>query len=99
MEIQPVVVFTAVLILVWSFFSPCFVSVPVIPVAGLTSLEGHFSAPYGGICISFGEHMDEIIEFHEQDMDIVVQPGVGWETLNAFLKPHGMFFPLDPGPG
>ncbi|KAG2185803.1 hypothetical protein INT43_002240 [Umbelopsis isabellina] len=73
--------------------------VPVIPVAGLTSLEGHFSAPYGGICISFGEHMDEIVAFHEEDMDIVVQPGVGWETLNAFLKPHGLFFPLDPGPG
>ncbi|CAM0134766.1 D-lactate ferricytochrome c oxidoreductase [Umbelopsis sp. WA50703] len=73
--------------------------VPVIPVAGLTSLEGHFSAPYGGICISFGEHMDGIVAFHEEDMDIVVQPGVGWETLNAYLKPHGLFFPLDPGPG
>jgi D-lactate dehydrogenase (cytochrome) len=74
-------------------------SVPVIPVAGLTSLEGHFSAPYGGICVSFGENMDNIVAFHNQDMDIVVQPGVGWEDLNAFLKPHGMFFPLDPGPG
>ncbi|CAO3685165.1 unnamed protein product [Umbelopsis ramanniana] len=74
-------------------------NVPVIPVAGLTSLEGHFSAPYGGICVSFGENMDNIVAFHDQDMDIVVQPGVGWEDLNAFLKPHGMFFPLDPGPG
>ncbi|KAH8551711.1 FAD linked oxidase [Umbelopsis sp. PMI_123] len=74
-------------------------NVPIIPVAGLTSLEGHFSAPYGGICVSFGENMDNIIAFHEEDMDIVVQPGVGWEDLNAYLKPHGMFFPLDPGPG
>ena len=39
--------------------------------------------------------MDEIIAFHEEDMDIVVQPGVGWETLNAFLKSYGLFFPLD----
>ncbi|ORX50175.1 hypothetical protein DM01DRAFT_1337847 [Hesseltinella vesiculosa] len=72
---------------------------PVIPYSGGTSLEGHFSAPQGGICISFTEHMDQIVDFHPQDMDIVVQPGIQWEDLNAKLKEHGLFFPLDPGPG
>lgn len=72
---------------------------PIIPFSGGTSLEGHFSAPKGGICISFTEHMDQIVEFHPQDMDIVVQPGIQWEDLNFYLKKHGLFFPMDPGPG
>lgn len=74
-------------------------NLPIIPFSGGTSLEGHFSAPKGGICISFTEHMDQIVEFHPQDMDIVVQPGIQWEDLNFYLKKHGLFFPMDPGPG
>lgn len=72
---------------------------PIIPFSGGTSLEGHFAASRGGICISFTEHMNEIIAFHQEDMDIVVQPGVQWEDLNEFIKEHGLFFPMDPGPG
>ncbi|KAG2230753.1 hypothetical protein INT48_006341 [Thamnidium elegans] len=73
--------------------------IPIIPFSGGTSLEGHFSAPKGGVCISFTEHMDHIIAFHPEDMDIVVQPGVQWEDLNLYLKKEGLFFPQDPGPG
>ncbi|KAH9571853.1 hypothetical protein CY35_02G114600 [Sphagnum magellanicum] len=40
-----------------------------------------------------------IKELHLEDMDVVVEPGVGWIELNKYLKPHGLFFPLDPGPG
>lgn len=75
------------------------VSVPIIAFSGGTSLEGHFTAPQGGICISFTQHMDNIVEFHPDDLDIVVQPGVQWEDLNNKLKEHGLFFPMDPGPG
>ncbi|KAI9491529.1 hypothetical protein BDB00DRAFT_766871 [Zychaea mexicana] len=74
-------------------------NVPIIAFSGGTSLEGHFTAPQGGICISFTEHMDKVVEFHPDDLDIVVQPGVQWENLNAQLKEHGLFFPMDPGPG
>lgn len=74
-------------------------NLPIIPFSGGTSLEGHFSAPKGGICISFTEHMDQIVAFHPQDMDIVVQPGIQWEDLNFYLKKQGLFFPMDPGPG
>jgi D-lactate dehydrogenase (cytochrome) len=72
---------------------------PIIPFSGGTSLEGHFSAPRGGICISFTEHMDNIVSFHPDDLDIVVQPGIQWEDLNNYLKKAGLFFPMDPGPG
>ncbi|XP_070012027.1 D-lactate dehydrogenase [cytochrome], mitochondrial isoform X3 [Nicotiana tabacum] len=36
---------------------------------------------------------------HVEDMDVVVEPGIGWMELNEYLKPYGLFFPLDPGPG
>lgn len=72
--------------------------IPVTAYSGGTSLEGHFAATKGGICIDFGR-MDRILTVHEDDMDVVVQPSVGWEELNLELAEHGLFFPPDPGPG
>lgn len=72
--------------------------VPVIPYSGGSSLEGNFSAPYGGVSIDFA-FMDQIIQFNKDDMDIVVQPSIGWQDLNATLAEtgSGLFFPVDPG--
>jgi len=61
-------------------------------------LEGHFAATRGGICIDFSR-MDKILTLHKDDLDVVVQPAVGWETLNEELGEQGLFFPPDPGPG
>ncbi|OJT12840.1 D-lactate dehydrogenase [cytochrome], mitochondrial [Trametes pubescens] len=74
---------------------------PVIPYSGATSLEGHFRAPaVGGICVDLSK-MDNIIEIHESDSDVVCQPGLRWMDLNETLKKKGipLFFPLDPAPG
>ncbi|KAI8959703.1 hypothetical protein F5Y11DRAFT_291062 [Daldinia sp. FL1419] len=73
--------------------------VPIIPYSGGSSLEGNFSAPYGGISIDFA-YMDQIIQFNKDDMDIVVQPSIGWQDLNDQLSrvDSGLFFPIDPGP-
>ncbi|KAI1398591.1 FAD-linked oxidase-like protein [Hypoxylon fuscum] len=73
--------------------------VPIIPYSGGSSLEGNFSAPYGGISVDFA-YMDQIIQFNKEDMDIVVQPSIGWQDLNDQLskKGSGLFFPIDPGP-
>ncbi|KAH7405589.1 hypothetical protein KP509_15G076800 [Ceratopteris richardii] len=43
--------------------------------------------------------MKAIKALHVEDMDVVVEPGLGWMELNEYLKPYGLFFPLDPGPG
>jgi D-lactate dehydrogenase (cytochrome) len=43
--------------------------------------------------------MDKILQLHKDDLDIVVQPGLGWELLNDELAKDGLFFPPDPGPG
>ncbi|AFR97691.1 D-lactate dehydrogenase (cytochrome) [Cryptococcus neoformans C23] len=74
--------------------------VPITPFSGGTSLEGHFSSPYGGISLDVSA-MDKILEVSELDGEARVQAGVKWEDLNAYLKEKGvpLFFPLDPGPG
>ncbi|KAL7938224.1 hypothetical protein V8C35DRAFT_291290 [Trichoderma chlorosporum] len=73
--------------------------VPVIAYSGGTSLEGNFSAPYGGVSIDF-TFMNNIIQVNKDDMDVVVQPSVGWQDLNNELAKQGtgLFFPVDPGP-
>ncbi|EON67118.1 hypothetical protein W97_06371 [Coniosporium apollinis CBS 100218] len=72
--------------------------IPVTAYSGGTSLEGHFAATRGGICIDFSR-MDQILALHKDDLDVVVQPAVGWEHLNEELGDEGLFFPPDPGPG
>lgn len=72
--------------------------IPVTAFSGGTSLEGHFTPTRGGVSIDFGR-MNRIVAVHPQDLDVVVQPGLGWESLNDQLAEHNLFFPPDPGPG
>ena len=71
---------------------------PLIAFSGGTSLEATLAAQNGEICIDFSK-MNKVIELHKNDMDVIVQPGVGYEELNEQLAAHGLFFPPDPGPG
>ena len=70
--------------------------VPVIAYGAGSSLEGHVSAPHGGICIDCSR-LDQVLAVHAEDGDCVVQPGITREALNAQLKGTGLFFPVDPG--
>lgn len=72
--------------------------IPVVGYSGGTSLEGHFTPTRKGISIDFGR-MNNILKLHKDDMDVIVQPAVGWELLNEELAKDGLFFPPDPGPG
>ncbi|KAF3442793.1 hypothetical protein FNV43_RR16710 [Rhamnella rubrinervis] len=72
--------------------------VPIVPYGGATSIEGHTLSPNGGVCIDMS-FMKHIKALHVEDMDVIVEPGIGWIELNEYLEPYGLFFPLDPGPG
>ena len=58
---------------------------PVIAFGVGSSLEGHVNAPYGGICIDMNG-MDKILKVNQEDMDVVIQPGVTREALNDYLR-------------
>ncbi|KAJ1390674.1 FAD-binding, type 2 [Sesbania bispinosa] len=72
--------------------------IPIVPYGGATSIEGHTLSPNGGVCIDMSL-MKRVKALHVDDMDVVVEPGIGWMELNEYLEPYGLFFPLDPGPG
>jgi len=60
--------------------------------------EGHVNAPHGGISIDMSQ-LDQVIEVNNEDLDVVVQPGVTREWLNNYLRDSGLFFPIDPMAG
>ncbi len=71
-------------------------AIPIIPYGTGTSLEGHIAALRGGITVDLSR-MDRILGVSPEALDCRVQAGVTRERLNAEVRSHGLFFPVDPG--
>ena len=69
---------------------------PIIPFGVGSSFEGHLNAPFGGISIDMN-NMNKILKVYQDDLLVVVQPGVTREQLNTYLRDTGLFSPIDPG--
>ncbi|MCE0505803.1 FAD-binding protein [Roseivivax sp. GX 12232] len=69
---------------------------PVVPFGIGSSLEGHVVPVKGGISIDTSR-MTRILEVHEEDLDVVVEPGLTRKELNEALRATGLMFTVDPG--
>jgi FAD/FMN-containing dehydrogenase/Fe-S oxidoreductase len=67
--------------------------VPVLPRGGGTSQCGQTVG--AALVIDHSKHLDKILQFDKEARTVTVQPGVVLDQLNAYLKPHGLWYPVD----
>ncbi|MDB5761367.1 MAG: lactate dehydrogenase [Herminiimonas sp.] len=67
--------------------------VPILPRGGGTSQSGQTVGE--ALVIDNSKHLNKIIHFDKEAMTVTVQPGLVLDHLNAWLKPHGVWFPVD----
>lgn len=41
------------------------------------------------------KHLNRVLDFDREAMTVTVEPGIVLDHLNAWLKPHGVWFPVD----
>lgn len=70
--------------------------IPVTARGAGTGMAGGAVPVRGGIVLDMSS-MNRIIEIDIDNLQVIVEPGVVHEHLNEALKPHGFFFPPDPG--
>ncbi len=71
---------------------------PVIARGAGTGQTGGAVAANGGIVVSFAR-MREVLEIDRANLQAVVRPGLVFNDFQEALRPHGLFFPPDPGSG
>jgi FAD/FMN-containing dehydrogenase/Fe-S oxidoreductase len=67
--------------------------VPVVPRGGGTSQCGQTVG--AGLVIDHSKHMRKIIEVNPEQRTATVEPGLVLDHLNAALKTHGLWYPVD----
>ena len=68
--------------------------VPVTARGGGTSQCGQ--TVNRGLIVDVSRHLRELVSLDVVNRRARVQPGIVLDTLNRALKPHGLFFPVDP---
>ena len=67
--------------------------VPVLPRGGGTSQIGQTVGE--ALVIDTSKHLDRVLELDPAARTVWVQPGLVLDQLNKYLRPHGLFFPVD----
>ena len=67
--------------------------IPVLPRGSGTSQNGQ--AIGEALLIDTTRHLNQIIDFDRENQTACVQPGLVLDHLNRYLKPHGLFYPVD----
>ena len=71
--------------------------VPLLPRGGGTSQCGQTTG--AALVIDTSKHLRNVIGFDKDAMTVDVEPGIVLDHLNAWLKPRGLWFPVDVSTG
>ena len=69
---------------------------PVLPRGAGTSQCGQTVGE--AVVVDTSRHLDRVLHFDEAARRVTVEPGIVLDGLNAWLKPKGLFFPVDVSP-
>ncbi|MCV0438144.1 MAG: FAD-binding protein [Hydrogenophaga sp.] len=68
-------------------------AVPIVPRGGGTSQCGQTVG--AGLVIDHSKHMRRVLDLNVQERTATVEPGLVLDHLNAQLKAHGLWYPVD----
>ena len=71
--------------------------IPVLPRGGGTSQIGQTVG--AALVIDTSKYLNQVKTFDPESRSICVEPGMVLDQLNKFLKPHGLFYPVDVSTG
>ncbi len=66
---------------------------PVLPRGGGTSQCGQTVGR--AVVMDVSKHLNRVLAFDSGTRTVTVEPGITLDRLNAYLKPHGLWFPVD----
>ena len=68
--------------------------VPVLPRGGGTSQCGQTVGE--ALVVDTSKYLNKVVEYDPERRIVTVEPGLVLDRLNDWLRPHGVFFPVDP---
>ena len=70
--------------------------IPIVPRGSASGLTGGAVPVQGGIVLDM-TGMNRILEIDEDNIQVIIEPGIVHSKLNKELAKYGFFFPPDPG--
>ncbi|MBT4491565.1 MAG: FAD-binding protein [Rhodospirillaceae bacterium] len=67
--------------------------IPILPRGGGTSQCGQTVGE--ALIVDVSKNLAGVISLDKENRRVTVQPGIVLDQLNAYLKPHGLYFPVD----